>query len=202
MKYYEAHLDLNHFGSMEAIKDLSDKHDLNCRIRSICGDDERLFVINEGVGMTSVIVRTKENHDWTSLPDRYLISPPRVREVNLEIEVKDKINFEIVVNPTRSSKNEEGKSIRLALPKEDVPSWLLMKGENLGFKPFIKSVSFAGTRRAKRGKTKHLAYKISGSLFVEDVEKFEAMMTKGFGRAKFIGMGMMMINETSLGKEK
>ena len=110
-------------------------------------------------------------------------------------------NFRLVANPTESKahgKDERGKVFAHVTPKYQ-REWLLKRSESHGFHldedsfDVKKNQWFHFQKNAKGPEVSLLQVTFEGTLTVTNPELFRKLLTKGIGRAKAYGMGLMTV---------
>lgn len=108
--------------------------------------------------------------------------------------------FRITSNPTKTICNKNGKRGKVVahITTEHQKNWLIRKGAKNGFSvnessfDVVQSKWYRFYKRANNYVTL-LSVTYEGILEITDAEKFKAALTKGIGRAKAYGMGLMTV---------
>lgn len=108
--------------------------------------------------------------------------------------------FRLTSNPTKTICDKNGKRGKVAahITTEHQKNWLIQKGTQNGFSVNENSFDVVQSkwhRFYKQGNNyvTLLSVTFEGILEVTDAEKFKAVLTKGIGRGKAYGMGLMTV---------
>jgi CRISPR system Cascade subunit CasE len=176
----------------------------------------------EQTGSPVVLVQTRDDPDWSSLPAGYLLRRAEFKSIPLAFSTSQRLRFRLRANPTRrvSEKNERlggvmaGKRIGLTTETEQV-RWLLNKGETGGFRvpgawvDAVEPESGAALQlpnfrvnvipegRDRNNKPGHggefVAVRFEGVLVVSDPNLFAEAVSSGIGSGKAFGFGLLSL---------
>lgn len=104
-------------------------------------------------------------------------------------------SYEIIINP--SIRCKEDKKIKALTKDDEIIKWWKKKGEKYGFKikPEQTIVSHKEKDISRKKNITIFKVKIQGILEVTNPTLFNDQFVKGFGRAKRMGCGLMLINK-------
>lgn len=114
------------------------------------------------------------------------------------------LRFRLTANPTKSVSDKNGKRGKIAahITTEHQKNWLIQKGTQNGFSVNERSFDVVQSkwyRFYKHGNNcvTLLSVTYEGILEITDAEKFKSALTKGIGRGKAYGMGLMTVMNTA-----
>jgi CRISPR system Cascade subunit CasE len=142
-----------------------------------------------------------------------LFAPIEVKPFAPDLAVGDKLSFALRANATRMKRGgarvdvvmdalhglAAAERAREAIAQREGAEWLARQGEKAGFVPRTVVVQgysvqvLAGYRGPRRGQRQFGVLNMVGVLEITNPAAFLAQLTKGFGRAKAFGCGLMMI---------
>lgn len=151
-----------------------------------------------------LVVQSKVEPTWSTLPDGYLSSSPELKEVGARydtIESGMRLRFRLHANPTRKidtksvdGRRRNGRRVELTR-EEDQLAWLARKAEQSGFS--IHGVRVSPQKRL-RGRRKGVEIVFAGARYdgvveVVDVVQFRSSLETGIGPAKAYGFGLLSV---------
>ena len=173
-------------------------------------------------GPPVVLVQTRDDPDWSRLPDGYLLGPAPCKPLDLTVRPGQRLRFRLRANPTKrvAAKNERlggvmaGKRVGLDAEVDQI-RWLLRKGEVGGFSvpgEWVEArrpetgepvrlpnfrVDAIPEGRERGDKPGHagdfLAVRFEGVLVVTDPAAFRECVAGGLGSAKAFGFGLLSV---------
>lgn len=214
---------LNH-RSREARRDLGDCQQLHRTVLNafpqIEGEAARqhfglLFRLEQDPrGVTTLLVQSQSEPDWSHLPSGYLLEPATSKPVlalYAGLQPSLRLRFRLRANPTmRVSKNNltqqerwRGKRIELR-SEEDRIAWLQRKADAAGFRllsveinPDVLNLQTATEAKTfgkhEKGRLSFGAAMFNGELEITDAEKFKQALADGIGSGKAYGFGLLSI---------
>ena len=142
-----------------------------------------------------------------------LFQPHQVKPFAPALTTGDRLEFLLRVNATRMKKGErvdvvmdalhqapknQRAALRMKYANEEGSAWLARQGDASGFRLLNARVHDYSTEtlpviRGRKGQPHFGIIDLSGQLEVESPDVFLASLTKGFGRAKAFGCGLMLV---------
>lgn len=144
-----------------------------------------------------------------------LFEPPEIKPFQPQLARGDRLAFRLRANATRSRKGagrvdvvmdalhalprEERAEARGDIAQQEGTAWLSRQGEGAGFHLLDSMVTAYSTetlpdfRGPRSGAPRFGILDFEGLLEVSDPEEFVAQLSRGFGRAKAFGCGLMLI---------
>lgn len=142
-----------------------------------------------------------------------LFEPHQVKPFAPSLATGDRLEFLLRVNATRVKKGErvdvvmdalheirktERAALRMKCADKEGAAWLARQGDVSGFRLLDARVHDYSTEtlpviRGRKGRPHFGIIDLSGQLEVESPDVFLASLTKGFGRAKAFGCGLMLV---------
>lgn len=162
----------------------------------------------------TILVQSRVEPDWSSLPGGYLRDPPETKSVT---EVYDRVatdailRFRLHANPTKrvdlrceegTGKDRAGKRVDLRR-EEDQIAWLMRKGNQSGFElvavgstsvPAVQAASGPPQYGWKDGRKLTFGQvRFDGMLRVTGRQSFRQALDRGIGSGKAYGFGLLSI---------
>ena len=157
--------------------------------------------IDRRTGIATVVVQSTHKPDWSFLEnfDSYLLKSPLSKEVNLRLRKGQALRFRLRANPTkRTAKKSDGSPAgyisRLYKPENQV-GWLKRKAESGGFAIHSMVAIPEGDLLGYKDNKTITMYSVifEGILVVKDVYVFLATLSRGIGRGKRFGFGLLSV---------
>jgi CRISPR system Cascade subunit CasE len=198
---YELHRTLARAFSTAPSTDYRAEHGVLFRIEPLAHRDAQ----------PTVLVQSRTEPDWSSLPEQYAISA-KCNSFDIKFAAGQTLQFRLVVNPTRKEKREGQKQgRRVALPdylnkdaEADAPTpaqeWLSRKGLQHGFEVLWASSddfwhgAAKGNTATSRQTIPLYGVRFDGMLRVTDPALFDAALRTGIGPAKAFGFGLLSLS--------
>ena len=174
------------------------------------GRERKLWRVDSLKGKSYLMILSGEEKNWTAIAEQFGVQDGAIEvrcyDVLLNRIKKDsKWHFRLRANPTITKKGISGEKVRgkvLAhITEEYQKKWLMDRAVRNGFSleedEFLvteqKWYSFYKGKEQKSYRIRLLAVTYEGVLTVTDVSLFKDALTKGIGREKAYGMGMLTI---------
>lgn len=148
-----------------------------------------------------MLIQTQVEPNWQGILERgLLVEPAVIKQYEPVFSNGDTYHFRLLANPSVRRKEGDYAGKRVALLKEEEQaSWLKRKATTGGFELAQLDFSEQGkiiSRKLIDGKEAtltHQAVLYSGTLVVEDSERFHEAYTKGIGSGKAFGFGLLSL---------
>jgi len=157
--------------------------------------------VDRKTGVATVIIQSTIQPDWNYLDEKksYLLTPALSKEIDLSFIEGQFLRFRLRASPTkRVAKNPDGTSagyIKGLYKPDEQMDWLKRKGKEGGFNLHSVLITPEGNLIGYNNNNKITIYSVlfNGILIVEERERFKNTVSKGIGRGKRFGFGLLSI---------
>ncbi|WP_350343190.1 type I-E CRISPR-associated protein Cas6/Cse3/CasE [Proteinivorax tanatarense] len=190
--------DLTHLGAYHNWVEKSFPNEISTEIRS-----RKLWRIDQLGGKQYLLIVSENKPDLHLLETYGIEDSARTKPYDSflnKLENGMKARFKTTLNPTISLSNGLNKRGRVlpCISEQDQLNYLLARGEKNGFTLdegnfYISDRSFEILKRSHKKSLRLSKATYEGVLTIGDVEIFRSTLTKGFGKKKAYGFGMMTV---------
>lgn len=149
----------------------------------------------------TMLVQTMVEPDWSALSGSgLLMGSPQVKTFDPDLPTGAIYFFRLLANPTKRTKQADGKSKRVGLYSPEAQTeWLQHKALQGGFTVGGMKLQDLGMVESIKKKNnqiiqiKHYTVQFDGVLSVSDPHLFKLTLVKGIGSAKAFGFGLLSL---------